>query len=153
MTGSAAVVASSPAAAHLAASVGAPVAALVSGYRDRFDAAIPMLEDDLQAALQRILASNEALAIDEAVRTLDAAFAELAQRLPHVASAREAATGSDTVAPALTILQQRLVDERTALQAELSRVQAELDHLRASPEHRLIRPIREGYRRWQRRRT
>jgi len=57
------------------------------------------------------------------------------------------------VGSALAILQQRLVDERTALQAELSRVQSELDHLRASPEHRIARPIREGYQRWQRRRT
>jgi hypothetical protein len=39
------------------------------------------------------------------------------------------------------------------LQAELSRVEADLEHLKASPEHRIARPIREGYQRWQRHRT
>jgi uncharacterized small protein (DUF1192 family) len=60
---------------------------------------------------------------------------------------------ADPTESALAILQRRLVDERTALQAELSRLQAEIEHLQASPEHRIARPIRERYQRWQRRRT
>ncbi len=151
MAGSAAVVARSPAGAHLAASLGAPVAALVPGSRDRFDPAIPVLDGDVPAALHALLTGTRTIAIDEAVRTLEGAFAELAERIPRAATTTRAAR--DPVASALTILQQRLADERTALQAELSRVQSELDHLRSSPEHRIARPIREGYRRWQRRRT
>src|ERR1700686_3753333 len=76
MSGSGAVLARSPAAAHLAASLGAPVAALDAGFRDRFDPAIRVLAGDLAAAVQTLLASKEALAIDAAVMTLDGAFAE-----------------------------------------------------------------------------
>ena len=119
MSGSDAALATSPAAANLAASLGVP----------------------------------EPVSIDTAMQTLDGAFAELAERLPHASRAPRPASAPDEVTSALAILQQRLVDERSALQSELSRVQSELDHLRASPEHRLVRPIREGYRRWQRRRT
>ena len=103
--------------------------------------------------LQTLIAGAHPAAIDKAIETLEGAFAELAQRLPHTASSATTPFGADPVASALAILQRRLVDERTALQAELSRLQAELDHLRASPEHRIARPIREGYQRWQRRRT
>jgi hypothetical protein len=153
MSGSAAVVASSPAGAHLAAALGASVAVIDAGLRDRLDAAIPVLPGDLAPALQGLLAGTDRVAIDKSIQTLDGAFAELAERLPRAAASPRTALDAESVDSALALLQQRLVDERTALQAELSRLQSELDHLRASPEHRLARPIREGYRRWQRRRT
>jgi len=153
IAGSVAVLATTPAGAHLAASVGVPVTALDTGFGDRFDPAIHMLTAVAPDALQTLIAGAHPVAIDKAIETLDGAFAELAQRLPRTASPAPSPFGEDLVASALAILQQRLVDERTALQAELSRVQAELDHLRASPEHRIARPIREGYQRWQRRRT
>ena len=86
-------------------------------------------------------------------RVLDQAFDELAVRLPRASGLAERAAQPDPVASALAVLQQRLVDERTSLAAELSRLQAELDHLRASPEHRLAKPLHDAYRRWQRRRT
>ena len=153
MSGSAAVVAVSPAGAHLAASLGVPVSAIDSGLRDRFDPAIPVIDGDVPEAIQALLAGRHPVAIDAAIQTLDGAFAELAERLPRTSASTRTAVEPDSAGSALAILQQRLVDERTALQAELSRVQAELDHLRASPEHRIARPIREGYQRWQRRRT
>jgi hypothetical protein len=153
MSGSIAVLASTPAGAHLAASLGVPVAALDTGIGDRFDPAIPMLAAVAPDALQTLIAGAHPVPIDKAIETLDGAFAELAERLPRTASPTKTRFDQDPVASPLVILQQRLVDERTALQAELSRVQAELDHLRASPEHRIARPIREGYHRWQRRRT
>jgi hypothetical protein len=152
MSGSVAVVATSPAGAHLAASLGVPVSAIDTGIRDRFDSAIPVLVGDIADEIQTLLAGRHPVAIDPAIQTLDGAFAELAERLPRAGSTRTAVE-VDGVDSALAILQQRLVDERAALQAELSRVQSELDHLRASPEHRIARPIREGYQRWQRRRT
>jgi hypothetical protein len=152
MSGSAAVVATSPAGAHLAASLGASVAVIDTGLGDRFDAAIPVLAGDLPA-IRALLTGTHPVSIDKAIQTLDGAFAELAERLPRVATSPRTAQEAEGDGSALAILQQRLVDERTALQAELSRLQSELDHLRASPEHRLARPIREGYRRWQRRRT
>jgi hypothetical protein len=153
VSGSVAVVASSPAGAHLAAALGAPVSAADAGLGDRFDPAIPMLTGDLTPAIAAFIASRQPVNIDAAVQKLDGAFAELAERLPHVAGSTHTALEPDATVSALAILQQRLVDERAALQAELSRIQAELDHLRASPEHRLARPLREGYQRWQKRRT
>jgi hypothetical protein len=153
MSGSIAVLATTPAFAHLAASLGVPVAVVDTGIADRFDAAIPVITAVAPGALETLIADAHPAAIDKAVETLDGAFAELAQRLPRTASPATTPLDDDPVASALALLQQRLVDERTALQAELSRVQAELDHLRASPEHRIARPIREGYQRWQRRRT
>ena len=153
MSGSIAVVATTPAGAHLAASVGVPVTAIGTGGGDRFDPAIPVLPVVAPDALESLIAGAHPVVIDKAVETLDGALAELAERLPRTASRAPTRFGADPVASALAILQQRLVDERTALQAELSRLQAELDHLRASPEHRIARPLREGYQRWQRRRT
>jgi hypothetical protein len=152
ISGSAAVVAFSPAGAHLAAALGVPVSAADAGLGDRFDPAIQLLDGDLTAAVAALIAAKQPVNIDAALQTLDGAFAELAQRLP-TAGSPHAAPEPDGVMSALAILQQRLVEERVALQAELSRIQSELDHLRASPEHRLARPIREGYQRWQRRRT
>jgi ethanolamine utilization microcompartment shell protein EutS len=153
MSGSVAVVATCPAGAHLAASLGVPVSAIDFGLRDRFDPAIPLIDGDIPDAIQALLAGSHPVAIDAAIQTLDGAFAELAERLPRTGGSTRTAVEPDGVGSALAILQQRLVDERTALQAEISRVQSELDHLRASPEHRITRPIREGYQRWQRRRT
>jgi hypothetical protein len=153
MSGCVAVVASSPAGAHLAAGLGAPVSAADAGLGDRFDPAIPVLAGDLTPAIAALIASKQAVNIDSAVQTLDGAFAELAERLPRATGSARGALEPDAATSALAILQQRLVDERAALQAELSRIQAELDHLRASPEHRLARPLREGYQRWQKRRT
>jgi hypothetical protein len=153
MAGSAAVIATSPAGAHLAASLSIPVSALATRLGHRFDPAIPMLADDLPTAVAAFLIARPQVTTEAAVRTLDGAFAELAERLPNATGSPRPEVGPDDVGSALAILQQRLVDERTALQAELSRVQAELDHLRASPEHRLARPIRELYQRRQRRRT
>jgi hypothetical protein len=153
ISGSAAVVATSPAGAHLAAALGASVAVIDTGLGDRFDEAIPVVAGDLAPAVQGLLTGTHRVAIDKSIQTLDGALAELAERLPRAATSPRTAVEPDAVDSALAILQQRLVDERTALQAELSRLQSELDHLRTSPEHRLARPIREGYRRWQRRRT
>lgn len=154
MSGAAAVVATSAAGAHLAASLGVSVSAVGTGQGRRFDPAIPVLDGDIAAAIQTLLAGGHPVGIHKAVETLDGAMAELAERLPRGApSQSRTAIEVDQAGSALTILQQRLVDERTALQAELSRIQAELDHLRGSPEHRIARPIREVYRRWQRRRT
>lgn len=153
LSGSLAAVASTPAGANLAASLGVSVLAMGTGRGHRFDPVIPLLGEDVPPAIHALLAGEHPASIDTAIQTLDGAFAELAQRLPRTSRATEAAPMPDEVASALSVLQRRLVDERTALQAEISRVQAELDHLRASPEHRLARPIREGYQRWQRRRT
>jgi len=153
MSGSVAAVATSAAGANLAASLGVPVAAIDPGLGHRFDPVIPLLTGDVPSAIRSLLADMRQAAIDPAVGTLDGAFAELARRLPHAPAATRIVPEPESVASALAVLQRRLVDERTALQAELSRVQSELDHLRATPEHRLARPIREGYRRWQRRRT
>jgi hypothetical protein len=153
MSGSAATVATSPAGANLAAALGVPVMAITPGAGHRFDPAIPLIAGDIAYAVQSLVGGRYSVDIQAAVQTLDGAFAELAQRLPRSAVATRTAPEPDSTVSALAILQQRLVDERTALQAELSRVQSELDHLRSSPEHRLARPIRDGYRRWQRRRT
>ena len=153
MSGSAALVATSPAGAHIGASLGVPVAAVETGLGRRFDASILMLAADGPAAVQELLAVGHPAPIGAATQTLEGAFGELAERLPRARGASRVSIDPDSVRSALTILQQRLVDERTALQAELSRVQSELDHLRAAPEHRITRPIREGYQRWQRRRT
>jgi hypothetical protein len=153
MSGAAAVVATTPAGAHLAASLGAPVALIGGGAGARNAPGIPVLTSDLGAGIAALLAGGSSPDIGEAVTTLDAAFTELVERLPRVADVTVARKHPDPVASAIAILQQRLVDERTALQAELSRVEAELEHLKASPEHRIARPIREGYQRWQRRRT
>jgi hypothetical protein len=153
MAGSLAVVATSPAGAHLAAGLGAPVSVIDTGLGSRFDTSIPMLGGDLTTALQALVAGGQAVALDGALQTLDGAFSELAERLPRTAASARTALAPDAVDTAISILQRRLVEERTALQAELSRMQAELEHLQATPEHRIARPIREGYRRWQRRRT
>jgi ethanolamine utilization microcompartment shell protein EutS len=152
MSGSVAVIATSPAGAHLATSLGVPAGAVETGLGDHFDPAIPMLSLDGPDALKALVAGGHPAATEKTIATLDGALAELADRLPRTAAADRTDPEAEE-ASALAVLQQRLVDERTALQAELSRVQAELDHLRASPEHRLAEPIREGYRRWQRRRT
>ncbi len=151
LSGATGVVATSPAGAHLAAALGAPVIAIEAGAGARFSDGIAVLDGDLQGSLQKLLATGTPIDIGQAVSTLDAAFSELAERLPRASGLKPAPP--DPVESALTVLQRRLVDERTALQAELSRVQAEIEHLQASPEHRLARPIREGYQRWQRRRT
>jgi len=153
MAGSSAVIATSPAGAHLAAALAAPVSALDTGLGHRFDPAIPVLATDLPTAVAAFLAAVPRVGIDDAVRTLDGAFAGLAERLPHAAGSPRPEGAPDEMGSALAVLQRRLADERTALQAELSRMQAELDHLRGSPEHRLARPIRELYQRRQRRRT
>jgi hypothetical protein len=152
VSGSAAVIATSPAAAHIAASLGVPVAAIDTGIGDRFDPSIPVLAADVPA-MQAFLGRGQPANIDAAMRTLDGALAELAERLPRSAALPPPAVDHEGIDSALTVLQRRLADERTALQAELSRVQSELDHLRESPEHRITRPIREGYQRWQRRQT
>jgi hypothetical protein len=153
MSGATAVVATTPAGAHLAASLGTPAAVLGSGAGSRCAPGIPVLASDVAAGIATLLADGSSFDLSEAVHTLDAAFTELGERLPRVAGVTAPRKQPDPVSSAIAILQQRLVDERTALQAELSRLQAELDHLQASPEHRIARPIREGYQRWQRRRT
>jgi ethanolamine utilization microcompartment shell protein EutS len=152
MSGSAAMIATSPAAAHIAASLGVPVAAVDTGIGDRFDPSIPVLAADV-SAMQGFLGNGQPASIDAAMQTLDGALAELAERLPRGAGSPRPSVDPERIDSALCVLQRRLADERTALQAELSRVQSELDHLRESPEHRITRPIREGYQRWQRRRT
>lgn len=153
MSGAAAVVATSSAGAHLAASVGVPVVAIDVEETHRFSWAIPMISMDAPRPLQALLAGDHPVAIDSDVRNLDGTLTSLALRLPHSTAIPRSAIESDAVQSALGVMQQRLVDERTALQAELSRLQAEIEHLQASPEHRIARPIREGYQRWQRRRT
>ncbi|MGA7987924.1 MAG: hypothetical protein WCB51_05940, partial [Candidatus Dormiibacterota bacterium] len=152
LSGASGVLATSPAGAHIAAALGSPVVAIETGVGARFADGIPVLDGDLRPQVQALLTKGKPLDISDAVSTLDAAFTELAARLPRSAGLRRAEPG-EPVESALTVLQRRLVDERTALQAELSRVQAELEHLQASPEHRLARPLREGYQRWRRRRT
>ncbi|MFI5286766.1 MAG: hypothetical protein ACHQ4F_10655 [Candidatus Dormibacteria bacterium] len=151
ISGSAAMIATSPAAAHIAASLGVPVAAVDTGIGDRFDPSIPVLADF--SAMRAFFGDGQPASIDPAIQTLDGALAELAERLPRSAGSPRPGVDPERIESALTVLQRRLADERTALQAELSRVQSELDHLRESPEHRITRPIREGYRRWRRRRT
>ncbi len=152
LSGATGVVATSPAGAHLAVALGAPVVALETGLGARFVEGISVIRGDIQDRVQTLLAKGTPVNSGAAASTLDAAFTELAARLPRT-SVPGRAQPPDPVESALTVLQQRLVDERTALQAELSRMQAELEHLQASPEHRLARPIREGYQRWRRRRT
>jgi hypothetical protein len=153
MSGAAAVVATTPAGAHLAAALGTPSGVVGSGAEGRFAPGFPVLTPDVSAGVAGLLADGSALDLTDAVNTLDAAFAELCERLPREPGATVPRKQRDPVVSAIAVLQERLVDERTALQAELSRVEAELEHLRASPEHRIARPIREGYQRWQRRRT
>ena len=119
---------------------------------DRFDPSIPVLAADVPA-MQAFLGRGQPANIDAAMRTLDGALAELAERLPRSAALPPPAVDHEGIDSALTVLQRRLADERTALQAELWQIQSELDHLRESPEHRITRPIREGYQRWQRRQT
>ncbi len=150
LSGASAAIATTGAGAHLAESFGTPVvaAAAAGGF-----AGVPTLASDPKEQLVALLATGKPVDIAEALNTLEGAFAELAERLPRGASVTGAAVPHDPTDSAVAILQQRLVDERIALQAELSRLQAEIDHLQASPEHRLARPIREGYQRWQRRRT
>ncbi len=153
MSGATAVVATTAAGAHLAAALAAPVAALETAGCQRHVDGIPAFATELTQHIAALLANGKAVDIAAAVTTLDGAFAELAERLPRTSVAAATNVVRDETDSALAILQQRLVDERTALQAELSRLQAELEHMQASPEHRIARPIREGYRRWQRRRT
>jgi hypothetical protein len=153
MSGAAAVVATTPAGAHLAAALGTPAAVVGSGAVGRCAPGIPVLADGGSAGVAALLADGSPLDLTDAVNTLDAAFAELCERLPREPGVTATRKQEDPVVSAIAVLQQRLVDERTALQAELSRVEAELEHLRSSPEHRIARPIREGYQRWQRRRT
>jgi hypothetical protein len=153
MSAAAAVVATTPAGAHLAAALGTPAAVVGSAAGARCAPGIPVLIADVSSGVAALLGGGSPLDLTDSVNTLDAAFAELCERLPRAAEATTARKQPDSVVSAIAILQQRLVDERTALQAELSRVEAELEHLRASPEHRIARPIREGYQRWQRRRT
>ncbi len=153
ISGSTAVLSTTSAGAHLAAALGAPAAALeTAGNHPQVDG-IPTFGTELTQHVAALLAKGRPVDIAAAVTTLDGAFAELAERLPRALNFAEAPVGRDPTDSALAILQQRLVDERTALQAELSRLQAELEHLQASPEQRIARPIREGYRRWRRRRT
>jgi hypothetical protein len=152
MSGAAAVVAATSAGGHLAASFDTPVGVFGSRAGACCAPGIPLLTGDVAAGISALLAGASSPDLREPLNTLDAALTELGERLPRVAG-MTASHPPDPVESAIAILQQRLVDERTALQAELSRIQAELEHLQASPEHRLARPIREGYRRWQRRRT
>jgi hypothetical protein len=153
MSGAAAVVATTPAGAHLAAALGTPAGVVGGGAGGRCAPGIPVLTADVSAGVAALVASGSPLDLTETVNTLDVAFAELCERLPRAPGATTTRKQPDPVASAIAILQQRLVDERTALQAELSRMEAELEHMRSSPEHRIARPIREGYQRWQRRRT
>jgi hypothetical protein len=153
ISGATAVVATTAAGAHLAAALGIPVAAIETAGEDRLSAGIPILATDLTQRIEALLSGAKPVDISAAVTTLDGACAELAERLPRVGTTTDGTSSRDAVESALAVLQQRLVDERTALQSELSRVQGELEHLQASPEHRIARPIREGYQRWQRRRT
>ncbi len=154
VSGAAAVIATSPAGADLAVALGAPVAAVSGAGGDRFDPIIPVLEPDgLAAGIAQLLGTATPVQPGDAVRRLDEAFAELAERLPRTPGSDWTIPNSEPVASALDILQQRLVDERTSLAAEISRLQAELDHLRASPEHRIAKPVRDAYQRWQQRRT
>jgi hypothetical protein len=153
MSGAAAVLATSPAGAHLAAALGAPTAVVGTGTTGRSHAGIPVFAADLPGRIAALLAGGSPADLDEAVAALETAFAELAERIPAISGLSSADRPRDPVDSAIANLQQRLVDERTALEAELSRVRAELEHLQASPEHRLARPFREGYQRWQRRRT
>jgi hypothetical protein len=153
LSGATAVVATTTAGAHLAAALGTPLVAIGTAARNGESPPFPTLTGDLTVQLAALLSGGRPVDIAGAVTTLDGAFAELAERLPRVAGSNGSAPLGDPAESGLAVLQQRLVDERTALQAELSRVQAELEHLQASPEHRLARPIREGYQRWQRRRT
>ena len=154
MSGAAAVVATSPAGADMAVALGAPVAAVGGGDAWRFDPIIPLIErDGLAAGITALLAGGAPLQTGDAVRRLDQAFDELAERLPRAAGSERPLSEPEQVASAVAILQQRLVDERTSLAAEISRLQAELDHLRASPEHRIAKPVRDAYERWQHRRT
>jgi hypothetical protein len=153
MSGAAVVLATSPAGAHLATGLRAPTALVGTGAADRTHPGIPVFAADLPAGIAALLSGGSPTEISETVDTLDAAFAALADRLPMRSALTSATRLHDPVDSAIAILQQRLVDERTALEAELSRLQAELEHLQASPEHRLARPFREAYRRWQRRRT
>jgi hypothetical protein len=153
ISGATAVLSTTSAGAHLAAALGAPAAALETiGNQSQVDG-IPTFGTELTQHVAALLAKGKAVDIAAAVTTLDGAFAELAERLPRTSSSSKANVLRDPTDSALALLQQRLVDERTALQAELSRLQAELEHLQASPEQRIARPIREGYRRWKRRRT
>ncbi len=153
MSGSVAVVATSSAGAHLAAALGVPVAAVDTDDRHRFDRVIPLLGADLAGGVRGLLVDPKPVSIEVPSQILEGAFAGLAEWLPRAAAFLAVNRDEDPVQSALAILQQRLVDERTALQAELSRVQAELQHVERSPEQRITRPIREGYRRWRRRRT
>lgn len=52
---------------------------------------------------------------------------------------------------ALEVLQRRLVDERTVMQAEVARIDARLRHVEASWSYRLLEPARLTYRRLRRR--
>ncbi len=153
MSGSSAVLATTPAGAHLAAALGTPTAVVRSDVAARCHPGIPVFTTDLPARIAALLAGGLPLDLVDATDTLDVAFHDLAERLPRVPDLTAALPHPDPVRSGLEILQQRLVDERTALQAELSRIQAELEHLQGSPEHRIARPIREGYQLWQRRRT
>ncbi len=153
ISGSAAVIATSPAGADMAVALGAPVAAVTRGDGGRFDPIIPVVEGNLAAGITTLLSGGAPPEAGDAVRRLDQAFDELAERLPRVPGSAPHLAEREPVASALAILQQRLVDERTSLAAELSRLQAELDHLQASPEHRIAKPVRDAYQRWQRRRT
>jgi hypothetical protein len=144
MSGAIAVVATTRTGEHLAAALGTPVEAIESSGTDG---------DALASHLAALLLHGNPVDVTPAVTTLDGALAELAERLPRAAVPSRNAVAADPTESALAILQRRLVDERTALQAELSRLQAEIEHLEASPEHRIARPIRERYQRWQRRRT
>jgi hypothetical protein len=153
ISGATAVVATTAAGAHLGAALSTPVAALeTAGYQRQADG-VPTFATELTHHIAALLAGGKPIDIAAAVTTLDGAFAELAERLPRTSSSAASEVARDPTDSALAILQQRLVDERTALQAELSRLQAELEHMEKSPEHRIARPIREGYRHWRRRRT
>ncbi len=153
MSGATAVIGTTGPGAHLAAALGTPVIALDSAGTAGQVAGIPTFASDPTEQLAALLAGGEPVEIAPATTSLDGAFAELARRLPADRHSAAAAVSRDPTESALAVLQQRLVDERTALQAELSRLQAEIEHLERSPEHRIARPLREGYQRWRRRRT
>ncbi len=81
---------------------------------------IPTFATELTQHIAALLANGKAVDVAAAMTTLDGAFAELAQRLPRTSTSAASDVARDQTDSALALLQQRLVDERTALQAELS---------------------------------
>lgn len=159
ITHSSLTLATTAAGAHLAAGCGRPVVALQDPTNGRLDSAIVVaMPSTLATLLAAAIAEPRPPALMTVAR-LDASFDELAQRLPQSSagnvepqgpvSAVDMAALSETV----RLLQQRLVDERTSLQAEISRLDSRLSQVLGSPEHKFFEPIRQAYRRWWHKRT